>query len=87
MLITSSTRWYLVDDVVELLLHFLFDLFHFLRGHREVSHLLCKLLQEALFFLFILLLAAAAALRHAAALSLLGFTFGLVSRFLKYIEI
>ena len=46
---------YLVDDVVELLLHLLLDLLDLPRGHEEAGRLLLKLLQEALLLLVLVL--------------------------------
>ena len=51
---TICTR-YLVDDVVELLLHLLLDLLDLPRGHQEAGRLLLKLLQEALLLLILIL--------------------------------
>ena len=80
---------YLVDDVVELLLHLLLDLLDLLRGHHEAGRLLLKLLQEALLLhlllllLLIILLLVVVAILGPVSHPLLRLTPGLVPRFLK----
>lgn len=70
----------LVYDVVKLLLHFLLYLFDFIRRHREVSHLILKLLQHGVLFIFLLLVKF---LRYSVVSCCLFSTFGLILCFLK----